>query len=170
MSEALEDQKSLADATSAEAVKAAFTAGVQKGSELQMQPLHSSTLEQEAIHYTVEQCPIMLSNDNGLHSVYLLRPGKGNVMGPSMVNNARPIQSTVKLSVFSANKGVTDSNKTVQMMSSFNIGKKYNSKTNLKFSEGSVYTYESFGSQFNFHHIMLVWDNHRAGIELYISL
>ncbi len=42
MVKVLEDQKNLADATSAEAIKAAFTKGVKHRSEMETQPLHSS--------------------------------------------------------------------------------------------------------------------------------
>ncbi len=45
MSKALEDQKNLADATCAEAVKVAFTEGIKHGSERQTQPIHSSPME-----------------------------------------------------------------------------------------------------------------------------
>ncbi len=135
-----------------------------------MQPLHSSTIEHGAVHYPVEQSLIMPSIENELHSVHLLRPRIGKVMGPSTVNNAIPIQSAAKLPVFSVNNGVTDGNKTLHMMSSFNTGMRYKRKTNLKFSEGSVDAYEIFRSQFNIHHKMLGWDIQRAGIELYMNL
>ncbi len=109
-------------------------------------------------------------DENGLHSVHLLRPRIANAMGPSMVNKAIPVQSAAKLPIFSSNNNVTDDNKTFQTMNSFNTGKRYKRETNLKFSEGSEDTYESFRSQFNIHHKMLGWDTHRAGIELYMSL
>ncbi len=64
MSKALEDNKNLANATSAEAVKVAFTEGVKKGSELQNQPLHSSIIEREAVRYPVEQSHIVPSDEN----------------------------------------------------------------------------------------------------------
>ncbi len=44
MAKALEEQKNLADASSIEAVKAAFTEVVKHGSERQTQPTHSSTM------------------------------------------------------------------------------------------------------------------------------
>ncbi len=116
MTKTLEDQKNLADATSAEV---AFTEGVKKRSELQTQHLHSSTIEQEAVCYPVEQSPIMPSEEDGLHSVHLLRPRIGNVMGPSLVNNTIPVHSAVKLPVFSAKNGVTDGNKTFQPTNGF---------------------------------------------------
>ncbi len=50
MAQALEDQKKLADVTSAEAVKAIFTKGVEHRSEMQTQLLHSSSMETETIH------------------------------------------------------------------------------------------------------------------------
>ncbi len=81
-------------------------------------------------------------------------------MGPSLVNNATPVQSAAKLPVFSANKGVTDGNKTFQTMNSFNNGKRYKKETNLKFYKGYVDTYESFMSQLSIHHKMLGWDTH----------
>ncbi len=55
-------------------------------------------------------------------------------------------------------------------MSSSNPGKRFKRETTLKFSDGSVESYESFRSQFNIHHKMLGWDTHRAGVELYMSL
>ncbi len=56
---ALEDQERLSDDTSAEAIKAVFTEVMKKGSELQVQPLHSSSIEQDVVHYPVEHSPIV---------------------------------------------------------------------------------------------------------------
>ncbi len=156
----------MADATSAEAVKVAYTEGIQKGSETQTHPLYSFTMEHEVVHYPVEQSPIIPSTESGLHPVHLLRPGINNIMGPSTVNNVVPIQLAAKLPYHSANNGRLEGNKTLQMTSCFNTGKRFKRDTNLKFSEGSVDTYESFKSQFNIHHKMLGWDTKRAGIEL----
>ncbi len=83
---ALEDQGRLADATGTEAIKAAFTEGEKKGSQL-----HSFAIEQEVVHYPVENSPIAPLEVNGLHSVHLLMPKIGNVGGPSMVNNSQPV-------------------------------------------------------------------------------
>ncbi len=47
MAKALEDQKNLADVTSAEAVEMTFTKGVKHRSDMQTQPLHSSSMETE---------------------------------------------------------------------------------------------------------------------------
>ncbi len=79
-------------------------------------------------------------------------------------------QQAANLPVFSINNGVTEGNKTVLPMASFNTGKRYKRETNLKFSEGSMEVYESFRSQFNINHKMLGWDTNRAAIELYMSL
>ncbi len=166
MAKALEDQKNLADVTSVEAIKVAFTKGVKHGSEMQIQPLHSSSMETETVH----QSSITPSEEYGLNAVHLLKPMMGNAMAPSVVNNAIPVQQAVSIPVFSTNNGVTDSNKTLQTMSSFNTRKRYKREPSLKFSEGSVELYESFRSQFNIHHKMLGWDTHRAGVELYMSL
>ncbi len=54
MAKTLEDQKCLADAITAGAVNVGFMVGVKKGSEVQTQPLHSSTIEQEAVGSPVE--------------------------------------------------------------------------------------------------------------------
>ncbi len=170
MTKALEDQKNLADATSAQAVKVAITKGIKHGSELQTQPLHSTTIEPETVRHIVEQSPIMPFEENGLNAVHKLRPGICNAIGPSVVNLATPVQSAAKLPVFSTNTGVIDGNKTFQTVNIFTTEKRYKRETILKFSEGSVDTYESFGSQFNIHHKMLGWDTPRAGIELYMGL
>ncbi len=66
MSKAVEEQKSMADTTRAEVVKVACTESVKKGSELQTQPLHSSTIEHEVVRYLVEQSLIMPPTENGL--------------------------------------------------------------------------------------------------------
>ncbi len=55
-------------------------------------------------------------------------------------------------------------------MSSLNTGKTYKRETTLKFSEGSVETYESFRSQFNIHRKMVGCDDYRTAVELYMSL
>ncbi len=70
----LEDEKRLANATSA-----SFTEGVKKGSELQMQPLHSSLIEQEVAQFPVQQCPLVPPKVNGLHSIHLLMAWIGNI-------------------------------------------------------------------------------------------
>ncbi len=145
MAKAHEDQKNWADATSAEANQAAFTKGAKHGSEIQDQPVHSSPMEVE----TVRQNPIAPSSEHGLNAIHQLRPATSIAM---------------------ANIGVVDSNKTLQTMSSSNTGKRYKRETNLKFSDGSVKSYESLRSQFNIHHKMLGWDTRRAGVELYVSL
>ncbi len=81
MTKALKEQKSMAGVTSAEAVKVAYTDGVNKDSELQMHPLHSSTIEHYVMCYPVEHSPIMPLTESRLHPVHLLRPGINNVMG-----------------------------------------------------------------------------------------
>ncbi len=133
MTKALEDQKNLADATSDEAVKVAFTEGVKHGSERQTQPSHSSPMECESVHPV--QNPIMTSGEYGLSSVHLLRPAMGNAIGTLTENSTIPVQQGAKLPVCSTNNGVTDGNKTFQTMGSFITGKRYKRETNLKFSE-----------------------------------
>ncbi len=150
ITKALENQKNLADATSAEAVKVAFTEGVKHESERQTQPRHSD-------------------GQYGLNVVHLLRRATGNAIGPSSVYDSIPVQKAAKLPVCSINNGVTDGNNTFQTMGSFITGKRYKRETNLKFSDGSVEPYESFRSKFNIHHKMLGWDTNRAGMELYMS-
>ncbi len=55
-------------------------------------------------------------------------------------------------------------------MNNLNIGKRYKRETTLKFSEGSVETYETFRSQFNIHRKVLGWNDYRTAVELYMSL
>ncbi len=86
------------------------------------------------------------------------------------MNNVVPFQSAVQLPYHFVNNGGLEGNKTLQMTSCFNTGKKFMRDTNLKFSEGSLDTYQSFRSQINIHHKMLGWDTQRAGIELYMNL
>ncbi len=74
-----------------------------------------------------------------------------------------------KLPVFEINSGL-DGNKTLHMMRSLNTEKRYKRETTLKFSEGSVETYESFRSQFNIHRMILGWNDYRTAVELYMSL
>ncbi len=166
MAKALKEQKNLADATSAEAIKAAFMKGVKHGSEIQTQPLHSSPMETETVH----QNPIAPSDEYGLNAIHQLRPAMSIVMAPSVVNNEIPVQQEANIPVASTNNGIVDSNKILETISCFNTGKRYKRETTLKFSDVSVECYESFKSQFNIHHKMLGWDTHRAGVELYMSL
>ncbi len=53
-----------------------------------------------------------LTKQMDINAVYLLIPGIGNALWPSVVNLATPVQSAAKLPVFSANNRVTDGNKT----------------------------------------------------------
>ncbi len=84
---------------------------------------------------------------------------------PLVASNVQTVQMTMKLPV-STNYGGTDCNQTQQLISSIWSGESYKRETNLKFSECSVESYESFRSQWNIHHRMLCWDDHRAGGEL----
>ncbi len=166
MAKVLEDQKNLVDATSAEAIKAAFTKGVKYRSEMQTQTIHSSPMDTETIH----QNPIAPNDEYVLNAIHQLRPMTSVAMAPSMVNYAMPVQQAANIPAFSTNNGDSDGNKTLSTMSSFSTRKRYKRETNLKFSDGSVEVYESFRSQFNIHHKMLGWDTPRAGVELYMSL
>ncbi len=67
---ALEEQKRLSDATSKEAAKSAFSEGMKNGSELQVNPLYSSAIEQEVVHYPVNQSPIGPHEVNGQVLLY----------------------------------------------------------------------------------------------------
>ncbi len=75
---------------------------------------------------------------------------------------------TVTIVYVSANNG--DGNITLSSTSSITPGKRYKRETTLKFTEGSVDSYVSFKSRFNIHRKILGWDDHRTGIELYMSL
>ncbi len=154
VSNALEEQKKLVDATTADAIKCAFSDGIKKGSEL---------------GHHLDQTPIGFHQPNELQAGHLLIPSwTGNTGRPSSVINV-PAQSVSKLSVVDINS-VLDGNKTLHMMSSLNTGKTYKRETTLKFSEGSVETYESFRSQFHIHRKMLGWDDYRTAVELYMIL
>ncbi len=154
VSNALEEQKKLADVNIADAIKLAFSDGIKKGSVL---------------GHLLDQTPIDLHQPTELQTGHLLSPSQtGNTGRPSSVINV-PVQSVSKLPVNAINSGL-DGNKTLDMMSSFNTGKRYKRETTLKFSEGFVETYESFRSQFNIHRKMLGWDDHRTAVELYMSL
>ncbi len=102
MTKYLEHQKNLADATSAQAVKVAFTKGVKHRSERQIQPIHSSPMELENVRQI--QNHITTHCEYGLNSVHLLRPEAGNTIRTLTVNNAIPIQQKAKLPVFSTNR------------------------------------------------------------------
>ncbi len=154
VSNALEEQKPFADVNITEAIKSAFSDGTKKGSELG--------------HY-LDQTPLGLHQPSALQAVHLLSPSwTGNTGRPSSVINV-PDQSVSKLPVNAINSGI-DGNKTVHMTSNLNTGKRYKRETTLKFTEGSVETYESFRGQFNIHRKMLGWDNYRTAVELYMSL
>ncbi len=145
----------MADVNITEAIKSAFSDGIKKGSELG--------------HY-LDQTPQGLHQPTELQAVHLISPSwTGNTMRSSSVINLNPAQSVSKLPVNAINNGL-DGNITLHMTSSINTGKRYKRETTLKFSEGSVETYESFRSQFNIHQKMLGWDNHRTAVELYMSL
>ncbi len=115
MGKSLEDQKNLADTTSAEAIKAAFTKGVKHGSEMQTQPLHSSPMETETVH----QNPIVPSDEYGLNALHQLRLVTSIAMAPSVVNKAIPVQQAANMPVVSINNGVIDGSKTLEKISSF---------------------------------------------------
>ncbi len=166
MAKALEDQKNLADATSAEAIKAAFTKGVKHRSEMQTQPLHSSPMETETLHQNL----IAPSDEYRLNAIHQPRPATRIAMTPSVVNKAIPVQQAANMPIVSTNNRVIDGSKTLETISSFNTGKRYKRETTLKMSDGSVESYESLKSQFNIHDKMLGWDTNRTGVELYMSL
>ncbi len=115
----------------------------------------------------LDQTPIGLHQPTELQAGHLLNPSR-NTVRPSSVINV-PSQSVSKLPD-NAIKSVLDGNKTLHMMSSLNTGKRYKRETTLKFSEGSVETYENFRSQFNIHQKMLGWEDHRTAVELYMNL
>ncbi len=123
-------------------------------------------METETVHHN----PITPSEEYGLNAVHLLRPTMSNVMIPTVVNNAIPVEQAADIPVFSTNNGAIDGNKILQTMSSFNTGERYKRETSLKFSDCSVELYESFRSQFNIHQKMLGWDTRKAGVELYMRL
>ncbi len=160
MAKSLEDQKNLADVTSAEAIKATFTKGVKYRSEMQTQTIHSSPMDTETIH----QNPIAPNDEYGINSIHQLRPTTSIAMAPSTVNYAIPVQQAAHIPAFSTNNGDIDGNETLSTMSSFSTGKRYKRETNFKFSDGSVEAYKSFRSQFNIHYKMLGWDTRRAGV------
>ncbi len=88
---------------------------------------------------------------------------------PLVASNVQSIPLAVKLPICTT-YGERNGNQTQQSVSSIWSGKRYKRETNLKFSDGSAEVYESFRSKWNIHHRMLCWDDHRAGVELYISL
>ncbi len=119
--------------------------------------------------YQQDQTPIGLHQPTELQTDHLLNPSRnGNTVRPSSVINV-PSQSVSKLPDNDINSGL-DGNKTLHMMCSLNTGKRFKRETTLKFSEGSVETYERFRSQFNIHQKMLGWDYHRTAVELYMVL
>ncbi len=151
VSNALEEQKKLVGATTAGTIKCAFSDGTKKGSEL---------------GHHLDQTPIGFHQPTELKAGHLLIPSRtGNTMRSSLVINVNPAQSVSKLPVVDINSGL-DSIKTLHMTSSLNTGKRYKRETTLKFSEGSVETYESFRSQFDIHRKMLGWDDYRTTVEL----
>ncbi len=154
ISDALEEQKRLADAATAEAIKVAFSDGIKKGSQLG--------------HY-MDQTLLGLYQPTELKGGHLLNPSQTGYTGrPSSVFKV-PAQSVLKLPDNAINSGL-DRNKTLHMISNLYTGKRYKRETTLKFSEGSVETYKSFRSQFDIHQKMLGWDDYRTAVELYMSL
>ncbi len=94
----------------------------------------------------LDQTPIGFRHPTELQAGHLIIPSQTeNTMRSSPVINVNPTQSVLKLPIFDINSGL-DGNKTLVMMSSLNTGKRYKRENTLKFSEGSVETYESFRS------------------------
>ncbi len=93
IAKAREEQKSLADANSQEAIKVAFTEGVKHASDLQTQPLHSLAMESE----TICQSPIRPSEEYGLNAVHLLRLSSDTAIALSSVNNTMPVQQVANI-------------------------------------------------------------------------
>ncbi len=153
IAKALEEQKVLADETSMQVAKVAFTEGVKQSSERQEHPNHRSSVEMESACPT--QGSVMTNSDFGLQQIHQLRPETSPVTVPFMVNNAVPAQMAANIPAYSTSCGMMNSNKTLPTAVSFDTGNRYKRETNFKFSEGTVDQYESFRSQFNIHHKML---------------
>ncbi len=68
MAKALEEQKVLADETSTQVAKVAFTEGVKQGSQRQAHPNHSSSVETESARPT--QGSVMTNNDFELQQIH----------------------------------------------------------------------------------------------------
>ncbi len=167
MTKALEEKKLLADETSMQVAKVAFTEGVKPGSQRLTQPNHSSPMETESD--CLSHNAVTTNGDFGLQYIHQLRPETSEMMAPFTANHTAPAQQAAKLPVYCTQYGAMDGYKTFQSAASFNTGKIYKRETNLKFSERTVEQYESFRSQFNIHHKMLPWETNRDGIEFYIS-
>ncbi len=80
----IEDQKLLADETSTQVAKVAFTEGVKQGSQTLTLPNHSSPMEMEIDR--LSQNSVMTNVDFGLQQMHQLRPETSTVMAPFTVN------------------------------------------------------------------------------------
>ncbi len=74
----------------------------------------------------------------GLQQLHQPRPETSTSMAPFTVNHSALAQQAAKLPVYSTQYGAIDGNKSFQLVTSFNTGKRYKRETNLKFSEGTV--------------------------------
>ncbi len=85
ISNALEQQKRVVDATTAEAIKVDFSEGIKRVSDFLVNPLYSCTTGKEMEHH-VDQSPIGLHQPTELQAVHLLSPSRaGNTGRPSLV-------------------------------------------------------------------------------------
>ncbi len=73
VSNALEEQKRLVDATTAETIKAAISEGIKTGTEFLVNPLYSSTTGPE-IEYYLDQSAVGLHQPTELQAGHLLNP------------------------------------------------------------------------------------------------
>ncbi len=110
MTKALEEQKVLADETSMQVAKVAFTEGVKQSSQRQTHPNHSLYVETEIDR--LSQNSVMTNSDFGLQQIHQLRTETSAAMAPFTVNHTAPAQMAPNIPDYSTNYGAMDGNKT----------------------------------------------------------
>ncbi len=123
MTKALEDQRVLADETSMQVAKVAFTKGVKEGSQRQTQPYHSSSVVTESA--CLSPSSVMTNCDFGLHHIHQLRPETSAAMATFMLNHATPTQMAANRPTESTNNGAMDGNKILPSVTSLDTRKRY---------------------------------------------
>ncbi len=111
MAKALEEQNVLADETSMQVAKVAFTERVKQGSQRQEHPNHSSSVETESASLT--QSSVMTNGDFGLQQIHQFRPETSAARAPFTVNHSAPAPMAANISANSTNYGAIDGNKTL---------------------------------------------------------
>ncbi len=143
VSNALTKQLIKCNENSTESAKLAYVEGFKDCSGRQPIQSHSSSMETESIRF--KQKPVIIDDERELQYVHQLRPDQRATTDPTMVNYIALGHVASNVPTSSIYSRVMGGNQPIQPMSSLGTGSRYKRDTTLKFSEGTVDQYESFG-------------------------